>query len=63
MTTALQIIDRAYALLGYKAAGEALSSDDADYALDALNAMLDGWNTQSMCIVSADEIVGTMHML
>jgi hypothetical protein len=60
MTTALQIIDRAYALLGYKAAGEALSSDDADYALDALNAMLDGWNTQSMCIVSADEIVGTV---
>ena len=60
MTTALQIIDRAYALLGYKAAGEALGSDDADYALDALNAMLDGWNTQSMCIVSADEIVGTV---
>lgn len=60
MTTALQIIDRAYALLGYKAAGEALSSDDADYALDALNAMLDGWNTQSMFIVSADEIVGTV---
>jgi len=60
MTTAIHIIDRAYALLGYKAAGEALSSDDADYALDALNAMLDGWNTQSMFIVSADEIVGTV---
>ena len=26
MTTALQIIDRAYSLLGYKAAGEVLSS-------------------------------------
>jgi hypothetical protein len=32
--------------LGYKAAGEALSADDADYGLQALNAMLDGWNTQ-----------------
>ena len=48
MTTALQIIDRAYALLGYKPAGEVLSADDADYGLQALNAMLDGWNTQAM---------------
>jgi hypothetical protein len=43
-------IDRAYALLGYKAAGEALSADDADYG-QALNAMLDGWNTQ-LCRLS-----------
>lgn len=60
MTTALQIIDRAYSLLGYKAAGEVLSSDDAAYALDALNAMLDGWNTQSMSIVSVGEVVATV---
>ena len=60
MTTALQIIDRAYALLGYKAAGEVLSSDDANYGLEALNAMLDGWNTQSMFIVSKGEIVATV---
>ena len=39
MTTALQIIDRAYSLLGYKAAGEVLSSDDANYGLEALNAI------------------------
>lgn len=60
MANALQIIDRAYALLGYKAAGEALSSADAEYALEALNAMLDGWNTQRMCIVSVNEVVGTV---
>lgn len=60
MTTALQIIDRAYSLLGYKAAGEVLSSDDANYGLEALNAMLDGWNTQSMFIVSKGEVVATI---
>lgn len=60
MTTALQIIDRAYSLLGYKAAGEVLSSDDANYGLEALNTMLDGWNTQSMFIVSKGEVVATI---
>lgn len=60
MANALQIIDRAYALIGYKAAGEALSSEDADYALSALNAMLDGWNTQRLFIVSVQEVVGTV---
>ena len=52
MTTALQIIDRAYSLIGFKAAGETLSSEDADYALDALNSMIDSWNTQEHFIVS-----------
>lgn len=60
MTTALQIIDRAYSLLGYKAAGEVLSSDDANYGLEALNAMLDGWQTQSMYIVSKGAVVATV---
>lgn len=60
MATALQIIDRAYSLLGYKAAGEALNDADAEYALDALNAMLDGWNTQRLFIVSVDYVVGTV---
>lgn len=61
MTTALQIIDRAYSLLGYKAAGEVLSSDDAKYGLEALNAMLDGWQTQSMYIVSKGAVVATVN--
>jgi len=60
MTTALQIIDRAYSLLGYKAAGEPLSGDDTEYALDALNSMIDGWNTQSNFIVTVNEITANV---
>lgn len=60
MTTALQIIDRAYSLLGFKAAGETLSSQDADYGLDALNSMVDSWNTQGNFIVDTNEVVATV---
>ena len=60
MTTALQIIDRAYSLLGYKAAGDALSADDAQYGLDALNSMIDAWNTSDFNIVSVNEVVATV---
>ena len=60
MTTALQIIDRAYSLIGFKAAGETLSSEDADYALDALNSMIDSWNTQEHFIVSVNEVVANV---
>ena len=60
MTTALQIIDRAYSLLGYKAAGEPLSGDDTEYALDALNSMIDGWNTQQNFIVTVNEVIANV---
>lgn len=60
MTTALQIIDRAYSLLGYKAAGETLSADDSDYALGALNSMVDAWNTQKLFILSVSNITATV---
>ena len=50
MATASAIIDRAYSLLGFKAAGEALSADDADYALDALNTLVNGWNSQPLFV-------------
>ena len=60
MTSALQIIDRAYSLLGYKAAGDPLSGDDASYALDALNAMIDSWNTQRHFIVSVIDVVASV---
>lgn len=59
MTTAADIIDRAYSLLGHKAAGEPLSGDDADYALGALNGMIDAWNTQRLFIVTVSEVVAT----
>ena len=58
--TVLMMIERAYSLLGYKAAGETLSAEDADYGLQALNAMLDGWNTQSMSIISVGEVIASV---
>lgn len=57
MTTANQLIERAYALLGYKDPGEALSASDADYALNALNDMIDSWTTQRLFIASVSEVV------
>lgn len=60
MTTALQIINRAYAAIGYKATGETLSGEDASEALDVLNSMIDGWNTQRLFIVEVSNVVGTV---
>lgn len=57
MTNALQLIDRAYSLLGYKDGSEVLSSADADYGLSALNDMIDSWITQRLFIVSVEEVV------
>lgn len=54
------IIDRAYSLLGHKAAGEPLSGDDADYALGVLNGLIDSWNTQRLFIVTVSEVVATV---
>lgn len=58
--TALDIINRAYTLLGVKAAGESLSADDRQYALDALNALVDSWNTQRLFIVTVQEVVANV---
>lgn len=63
MTTANELIDRAYTLLGYKDASEPLSGADAAYALDVLNAMIDGWNTQRLFIVSVNEVVANVSGL
>lgn len=63
MTTASDIIDRAYSLIGYKAAGEAVSGADAQYALAALNDMLDSWNTQRLFIYTITEVIATVSGL
>ena len=63
MTTANTLIERAYSLIGYKDPGEALSGADAQYALEALNDMIDGWNTQGNFIVSVTEHVQTVSGL
>lgn len=60
MTTALQIINRAYGAIGYKATGEVLSGEDASEALDVLNSMIDGWNTQRMFIVATENVIGSV---
>lgn len=60
MTKALDIIERAYSLLGFKAAGEPLSGDDAEYALNALNSMVDGWNTQINFLTAITDVVATV---
>lgn len=60
MTTALQIIERAYSLLGYKDASEPLTGADTEYALGVLNTMIDGWSTQSLFIVSTAEVVASI---
>lgn len=59
MATASDIIDRAYALIGFKDAGEALSGADAQYALGALNDMIDAWNTQRLFIYTIAEVVAS----
>lgn len=63
MATASDIIDRAYALIGFKDAGEPLSGADAQYALGALNDMIDAWNTQRLFIYAIAEVVATVSGL
>lgn len=59
MTTATTLIETAYTLLGYKDAREALDGQDAAYALNRLNDMIDGWNTQGLFLFTTDEVVAT----
>lgn len=59
MTTAAQLIDRAYTLIGYKDPSETLSGQDTSYALTVLNALIDSWNTQTLFIYTTTEIVVT----
>lgn len=59
MTTANQIIERAYTLLGYKDPADALSGQDTSYALDVLNDLVDSWNTQTLYIYTTTEVVAT----
>lgn len=59
MSTARQIIERAYIAIGYKDPSEPLNGQDTNYALDVLNSMIDGWNTQNLYILSNNELVTT----
>lgn len=45
---ALSIINRAFELIGYKDPDEALSGNEAQAGLDALNSLVDAWNAQPL---------------
>jgi hypothetical protein len=60
MSTARQIIERAYISIGYKDPSEPLNGQDTNYALGVLNSMVDSWNTQQLYIWASDEAVATV---
>lgn len=60
MTNALQIINRAAELIGYKDPEEALSGGDTANFLGVLNDLVDGWNTQRLFIVNVAEVVASV---
>lgn len=51
--TAREVTDRALRLLRLYGAGETISADDSDTALNALNDMLDGWSTNKQFILAS----------
>lgn len=59
MTTAAQLIDQAYTVIGYKDPADALSGQDTSYALTRLNDLIDSWNTQTLFIYTTTEVVAT----
>ena len=60
MAKASAIIDRAYGLLGFKDAGEALSGADASLALGVLNDLIDSWNTNKLFIFTTVTVTSTI---
>lgn len=56
MTTALQIMNRAAEITGYKDPSEALSGDDAAQFLAVLNGLVDAWNTSRLYIVATSTV-------
>ena len=60
MSTVLDSIKRSLRLLGVKASGENLSSEEANDAFEALNAMIDGFNNQSLMIHNLETVTATL---
>lgn len=63
MANALEIINRAYTLIGFKDAGESLSGADTQAGLDALNDLIDQWNTQRLFIYTITDVVAQAYGL
>lgn len=53
MAAALDLITDALIELGVVSVGEAVSSEDANIGLTALNDMIDGWNTQNLTVYTS----------
>ncbi|MNU46289.1 hypothetical protein D3C71_351480 [compost metagenome] len=60
MTTALELINRAYTLLGVKDPGQALDGTMVGDALDVLNTMIDSWRTEEFFVYQVNELVYSM---
>lgn len=56
MTTALQIMNRASEIAGYKDPSEALSGDDSAQFLAVLNGLVDTWNTSRLYVVATQTV-------
>jgi hypothetical protein len=57
VTKALQIINRAAEILGYKDPSEPLDGTDADNFLGVLNSMVDAWALDSLFVYATTELV------
>lgn len=60
MTTALELINRAYTLLGVKDPGQALDGTMVVDAMDVLNTMIDSWRTEEFFVYQVNEMVYAM---
>lgn len=60
MPKALEIINRAYQILGVKATGEVLGADEANDGLHALNSLIDSWRTEFLYVYVIQELVHTL---
>lgn len=56
MATVLDVINRSLRLIGVKESGESLPESEANDAFEALNSMMDGWNTESLMIYNLKTI-------
>jgi hypothetical protein len=56
MTTALQIMNRATEITGYKDPAETLSGADAAQFLAVLNSLVDSWNTSRLYVVTTTTV-------
>lgn len=57
MTTALELINRSYTLLGVKDPGQALGGTMEVDALEVLNTMIDSWRTEEFFVYQVNDLV------